>query len=382
MGQLRQRGKTWWIRYYREGRRYEESARTTRKDEAVRQLRLREGDIAKGARVTSEIGRLRFADAAADMLTDYRTNKKRSTDDVERRIRLHLAPWFGNRRMTTISTTDVRAYIAKRQADTVKTRADGPGRSVSNAQINRELTILKRVFSLAIQAGKLLQRPHIPMLQESAARAGFFELEQFEEVRSRLSEELQAVLDFAYVTGWRLQSEILPLEWRNVDLAGGEVRLDAGTTKNGDGRVFPLTDDLRTLLTERLRVKKEAERSCGKIIPWVFFRMVARGRGGDKAPKPIKAFTKAWKTACAATGCPGKIPHDLRRTAIRNMVRRGVPERVSMRLSGHKTRSVFDRYDIVSGGDLSNASALLNGLTGRAESDQGLSLKLSPSRRK
>ena len=131
MGELRQRGKTWWIRYYREGRRYEESARTTRKDEAVRLLRLREGDIAKGAQVTSEIGRLRFADAAADMLTDYRTNKKRSTADVERRIRLHLAPWFGNRRMTTISTTDVRAYIAKRQADTVKASADSAGRPVS-----------------------------------------------------------------------------------------------------------------------------------------------------------------------------------------------------------------------------------------------------------
>ena len=71
---------------------------------------------------------------------------------------------------------------------------------------------------------------------------------------------------------------------------------------------------------------------AGQIKPWVFFRMVAEGRGGARQPKPITAFTKAWKSACAAAGCPGKIPHDFRRTAIRNMVRRGVPEHVAMKL--------------------------------------------------
>ncbi|HUR19319.1 MAG TPA: tyrosine-type recombinase/integrase, partial [Vicinamibacterales bacterium] len=81
---------------------------------------------------------------------------------------------------------------------------------------------------------------------------------------------------------------------------------------------------------------------------WVFFRMVADHHGGPKQPRQIFAFTKAWKAACLGAGCPGRIPHDLRRTAVRNMVRRGVPERVAMQLSGHKTRSVFERYNIVS----------------------------------
>jgi integrase len=99
--------------------------------------------------------------------------------------------------------------------------------------------------------------------------------------------------------------------------------------------------------------------------------MVAKGRNGPKQPRPIRAFNKAWTAACAAAGCPGRIPHDLRRTAVRNMIRRGVPERVAMQLAGHKTRSVFDRHNIVSPGDLRTAAAQLHGLTGTKQGQSG-----------
>lgn len=242
--------------------------------------------------------------------------------------------------------------------------------SVSNAEINRELTILKRMFTLAMQAGRLLHRPHIPLLREDNTRTGFFEPEQFASVYAHLPEALKPIVEFAYITGWRIVSEVLPLEWRQVDFEAGEVRLDPGTTENGEGRVFPFTDDLRRLLQERhdehVRLRKS-----GKVEPHVFLRMVAKGRGGTKEPRPIRSLNNAWDTACVAAGCPGRIPHDLRRTAVRNMVRRGIPERVAMQLSGHKTRSVFERYNIVSGGDLKAAAAQLQGLTGTGKGQSG-----------
>ncbi len=139
----------------------------------------------------------------------------------------------------------------------------------------------------------------------------------------------------------------------------GEVRLDAGATKNGKGRVFPMTAELRSML-EGQHDEHERLKKTGVIVPWVFFRMVAEGRGGPKTPQPVVSITHAWKAACKAAGCPGRIPHDLRRTAIRNFVRNGVPERVAMRLTGHLTPSVFARYDIVSDGDLADAAKRLD----------------------
>src|SRR5205085_6395588 len=121
-------------------------------------------------------------------------------------------------------------------------------KTASSAEINRELALLKRMFSLAMQAAKLLYKPHIPMLKENNVRTGFFEREQFESVLAHLPAEIQPVIEFAYITGWRIRSEVLPLEWRQVDFAAGEVRLDAGTTKNGHGRVIHMTDGLRKVL--------------------------------------------------------------------------------------------------------------------------------------
>jgi integrase len=176
-------------------------------------------------------------------------------------------------------------------------------------------------------------------------RTGFFEPEQYAAVLAHLSAFLRPVMQFAYITGWRIASEVLGLQWRQVDFAAAEVRLDVGTTKNQEGRTFPFTPELRAVLEAQYAAHLRLART-GQIVPWVFFRLVAKGRRGPLQAKRIRRFDKAWKNACRLAGCPGRIPHDFRRTAIRNLVRAGVPERVAMQMTGHKTRSVFERYNI------------------------------------
>ena len=161
-----------------------------------------------------------------------------------------------------------------------------------------------------------------------------------------------ACLRNPYLTGWRVKSEVLTLQWRQVDFHASEIRLEPGTTKNKDGRVFPMTTELRAVL-ERQHSDHKGLQKRGRFVPWVFHRDGQR----------IKSMSKAWHSACVKAGCPGRILHDLRRTAVRNFVRAGVPERVCMALTGHKTRSVFERYNIVSGGDLREAAQKLDATT-------------------
>jgi integrase len=199
-------------------------------------------------------------------------------------------------------------------------------------------------------------RPYIPLLKENNVRRGFFEPAQFQSVRNHLPVHMRGIVEFANVTGWRTPSEILPLEWRQVDMKAGEVRLDPGTTKNNDARIFPFTTELRRVFEDQQQVAERLKKA-GIITPYVFFYTV-----GKKAGKQIteSGFNKAWRKARIEAGCPGRIPHDFRRTAVRNLVRAGVPERVALQLTGHKTRAVFERYNIVSAGDLRDAARRLD----------------------
>ncbi len=373
---VRKRSPYLWIKYHQNGRAVRESTGTKNETVARRMLRTREGDVERGIPIDPTVGRITFDEAATDLLNDYKANRKRTYVDAKRRIKKHLAPFFGNRRLITITTTELRAFVAKRLADGTPVRLkrgrgtnderavpDVPRQPVSAGEINRELTVLKRMFSLAVQAGKLVRKPHFPMLRENNIRAGFFEREQYLSVLRHLPTSMQPVVTFAFVTGWRINSEVLSLQWRQIDLKAGEVRLDPGTTKNLEGRVFYLTYELKELLKAQRKAADQIQRRKGMIVQHVFFHDVPTKNGdvgfwSGHAIAP-SGFYHAWCRARITAGCPGSIPHDFRRTAIRNMVRAGIPERVAMKLSGHKTRSVFDRYNVVSDGDLRDAARRL-----------------------
>ena len=153
-----------------------------------------------------------------------------------------------------------------------------------------------------------------------------------------------------------MASEILTLQWHQIDRTAGVIRLEPGTTKNREGRTFQYRELVEVdAAIEALWTRHEALTAKGIIAPHVFCR------GGGQ---PIKSFYTRWDQACTAAGCPGRIPHDMRRTAVRNLNRAGVPETVAMKITGHKTRSVFDRYDITSEEDLAEAARKLQALTG------------------
>ena len=222
----------------------------------------------------------------------------------------------------------------------------------SPGEINRELSLLKRMYTLAIQAGKAAHPPVYPDAGgEQRAGGVLLDREQFDALRRHLPEAVQPVATFAYVTGWRTRSEVLPLQWRQVDLDAGTVRLDPGTTKNGEGRVFHLTAEVAV-------AARSAASTSGISISG---RTRRSARGYSTATgSASRASGVPGSPAAKAAGRPGAIPHDLRRTAVRNLVRAGVPERVSMQLTGHKTRSVFERYNIVSDSDLIDAARKLD----------------------
>jgi hypothetical protein len=130
---------------------------------------------------------------------------------------------------------------------------------------------------------------------------------------------------------------VLPLEWRSVDWVGRCVRLDPGTTKNGEGRSFPFTAEIEKILKDQLAIHETFKKTGDKVVPFVFHR------DGER----IRQFRTSWKNACKAAGCPGKLIHDMRRSAVRTFERAGVPRSVAMSIVGHKTESIYRRYAIV-----------------------------------
>jgi integrase len=189
----------------------------------------------------------------------------------------------------------------------------------------------------------LAQTPYIPKLKENNVRKGFFEYPDFMAARDALPDYLKGFVTFAYRTGWR-KSEVEKLTWSQVDRVQGIVHLEPGETKNDEGRTVYLDDELRGVIGWQWEARKKNE----KLLPYVFLNE----DGTDK----IKEFRKTWHRACESIGKPNLLFHDLRRSAVRNMVRSGIPERVAMMVSGHKTRAVFERYNIVSNADLKAAA--------------------------
>ncbi|MBM9514718.1 tyrosine-type recombinase/integrase [Desulfogranum marinum] len=345
MGMIYKRGNVWWIKYYHNCKSIRESSKSKSKMVAERFLKRREGEVAQGLAPGVVYDKITFDQLAEGIIQDYKINGKKSLVRVEKSVE-YLRGFFSRYKAVQVTTPMINEYVL--------CRLDS---GAANATINRELAALKRMFNLGVrQTPPIINKvPHIPLLKERNARKGFFEHSEFLFLREALPQYLKGFVTFAYKHGWRLE-EIASMKWSQVDVEQGIVRLEVGETKNDCGRTVYLDDELKSFFLDQWQKRKTV---CNKT-PYVFLNR----KGDDR----VKRFDKTWKKACSEAGVGVKVFHDFRRTAVRNMVRSGIPERVAMMISGHKTRSVFDRYNIVNDQDLKIAAQMqsdyLNSLGG------------------
>ena len=344
----------WWIRYAdATGRIRREKAGT--KSAAITLYRKRKTEVLQGRKLPETLRRapVLFREIAQDALGYSRAHKRSFRDDYSRMAR--LLGWFKDRPAESITPGEIEKRLGEQGW------ADGT--------VNRYRVLLSLTYRLGIRCGKVNTNPArlVPTRRESNVRKGFVDHEQY----ARLAQAcrflwLRTLLALGYTYGWR-KGELLSLRARQVDLLERTIRLEPGTTKNLEGRTVKLTGETYELV-KALVAGKDADDY-----------LVAREDGAR-----VKNFSKAWADLCVRVGLgrfacrqcgtlarpcsecskakrstsyryEGLIFHDLRRSAVRNLERAGVPRSVAMGLTGHKTESVYRRYAIVSEADLTEA---------------------------
>jgi integrase len=327
----------WWVQYFVKGTRFRESSNSRSRAEAETFLQQRLEAAAQGIPVGPKSGKATFEDLAKILLDDYRANGRRSVERVEDAVG-HLRRFFETTHASQISADLIARYIGSRQEE-----------GAAPATINRELGALRRAFRLAQSVGKVAFRPEISMLPEDNRREDLFEANEYQAVLDNLPEYLRPVIQTAYITGWRINSEILTRQKHNVDLDSGCLRLESNGADDEKGRSFPLTTELREVLVRQLEKTAELEQKAGRVIPWLFHR----------DGKPIKDFRKAWTAACQQASLVGKVPDDFRRTAVRNLERAGVSRSAAMMMVGHRSESIYRGIALVDDVALSESAAKL-----------------------
>jgi integrase len=322
---------TYTIQYYAyNGKRVRESTGADDYRAAQQMLRERLTAIGRDEPIEPRRRRQVLMSELYDGLTrDYRVNGRRSLNAVESRWVQHLKEVFANMPARNVTHDVLNNYLDKRL-----------GEKAANATVNRELAVLKTMLRLGSRKHKLTL-PIFPHLDESKnVRRGFIEQDGFDRLRSLATELWQRLfLEMAFQYGWRKQ-ELLGLRVRQVNVLTGLIRLDVGTTKNGEGREVTMTRTIRELVRQAVAGKNPDD------------HLLTRGDGA-----PVRDFRKGWKKLCQNAGLDGLHIHDFRRSAARELRKAGVPESTIMDIGGWKTREMFKRYAITDSKDIAAAIA-------------------------
>jgi integrase len=357
-GRIFPRGQTWWVAYYLRGKEYRESTGETDEKKAGNFLkrRLKEvgaDQIGAATFITPQCRRLTVHDLLEMVKTKFETEGKASPQNLSHLRRADKD--FGHHLAMALTSKHVDVYKRERLDD-----GDKP------ASINRPLQLIRQAYLLAEHRRELVRAPYIELLSEDGnARQGFFSEQELREVLAHLPADLKDFVDFAAATGMR-KNELALLTWKMVH--DDEIQIPADITKNRKARTLPLSTKLAAIIERRKAVRRIEENGTARMVEFIFHR------DGE----PVREFRKSWARACVAAKvgsmvCPkckaegaalscevcevptiyrGKIFHDLRRSAVRFMVKAGVPPQVAKKLSGHRSDAVFERYSILNTDDL------------------------------
>jgi integrase len=316
----------WWVRFSYRGKDIREGSWPSER-EARRKLRTRikaiRGDRYVGpAEEKLSVGDL--LDALAVHL-EVRGASLRSAAPHIKAARAH----FGMERAVDLTAARIERY---QQEELAAAQPKAP------ATINRVVGTLRQAFRLARKQERLGRMPVFPMLPEQNVRQGFVDPAAFDRLAAALPPDLADAARMAYATGWR-KGQLAALRWEHVDRTNKLIMVPGTITKNGKPQALPLEGQLWALVEHRWQ-RREVRRKGRPVYlsPFVFHR-------GDG--KALGDFRKKWAKACAAAKVPPALLfHDLRRSGVRNMVRAGVDRDVAKSISGHKTDSMFSRYNI------------------------------------
>jgi integrase len=277
---------------------------------------------------TDTTHRLTVNDIVGLVIVDYTVNRKRSLKNVENSIR-HLMKTFD--KVPATADLDANTHISRRQSEGAK-----------NSTINRELAVLRRGFSLAKRKRLIFECPFIENLEEDNVREGFAEVDEYEKVLAHLDETFKRIYIFGYHKGWRT-SEVINIRRSWVDINAGFISLERRVSKNKRARIIALEPEVLAVVREAYAISEKYRSD--------FLFTHRNGRQISRS-----TLYRATKRAFALAGYPDRFFHDLRRTAYRNVLRATGNEKVAMNTTGHRSRSIADRYNIVSVDDMIEAA--------------------------
>ena len=325
-GSLYKRGGIWWMRIGVGGEEDRQSTHQSNWNEAMKVLNTRSAEVRAG-RVKPSQGKLRINDLLDRLSADYELHRRASRKTVEGHVKV-LRDKLGSRRAVDVTFDELQGLAAKWQET-----------GLSSATINRRLAALRRAFTLIRMEDKLFPVPEFPRFKEDNVRQGFVDPSDFQRFLSYLPDDgLRDFVEWLGYTGER-RGEGMRLRWSYLHKTpkGEELRIPGSETKNGKPRVLPAVGKLKEIIQRR---RKRRRLDCEYIFH----------RGGGT----IWEFRKSWRTAARAAGLD-LLPHDLRRSAIRNLVHAGVDQATAMKISGHLRADVFRRYQIVTTEDQARA---------------------------